>query len=161
MRAWYADTGAVGEDVGRERWIARDRSVKRASISERDAEKTWASFGSVDSIRILRSCARLTKALGYVGFVVMMLSSSFIPQSTVSRPDSRDARRMMLFCCVSRFDNWDVVMVGCGGSAVSIADASFDFAAEDGSVSGSNSAFNMRASFADNEVLIVSTAIRI
>ena len=50
-------------------------------------------------------------------------------------------------------------IVGSAGSVVSIADASFDFATDDGSVSGSKSAFNMRASFADNDVLIVSTAM--
>lgn len=50
-------------------------------------------------------------------------------------------------------------MVGSGGKVVSTADASFDFATDEGSVSGSNSAFRIRASFADSDVLIVSTAI--
>lgn len=49
--------------------------------------------------------------------------------------------------------------MGCDGNVVSTADASFDFATDEGSVSGSKSAFNMRASFADSDVLIVSTAI--
>lgn len=42
---------------------------------------------------------------------------------------------------------------------MSIADASFDFATDEGSVSGSNRAFKMRASFADSDVLTVSTAM--
>lgn len=159
MRAWYADTGAVAEDVGSERWMARDRSVKSASMSESDAEKMLLSLGKEASIRILRNCARLTKALGYVGLVAMMLSSSCIPASTNSELESLDVRRMMPFCCVSRMDSCDEEMVGCGGNVVSMADASFDFATDDGSVSGSKSAFNMRASFADSDVLIVSTAI--
>lgn len=50
-------------------------------------------------------------------------------------------------------------MVGCGGNAASMADASFNFATDDGSVSGSKSAFSIRASLADSDVLIVSTAM--
>jgi hypothetical protein len=159
MRAWYAETGDVGDDVGRERWIARDRSVKSASMSDSGAEKMWASAGNEASIRILRSCARLTKALGYVGFVAVMLSSSCIPASIDAGLESFDVRRMMSFCCVSRMASWDEEMLGWGGNVVSIADASFDFAADDGSVSGSKSAFNMRVSFAESDVLIVSTAM--
>ena len=49
--------------------------------------------------------------------------------------------------------------MGCGGNESSIAVASFDLATDDGSVSGSKSAFRMRASFADNDVLTVSTAM--
>jgi hypothetical protein len=50
-------------------------------------------------------------------------------------------------------------MVGWEGSVASMEDVSFDFATEDGSVSGSKSAFKMRASFAESDVLMVSTAI--
>jgi hypothetical protein len=128
-------------------------------MSGSGAEKIWFSFGSVASIRILRNIARLTKALGYAGFELTMLSNSSISTSIVSGLESLDVRRMMSFCCASRVDSCDEEMVGCGGSVVSMADASFDFATDDGSVSGSNSAFRIRASFDDSEVLIVSTAI--
>src|SRR5690242_14617856 len=65
---------------------------------------------------------------------------------------------MMSFCFVSRIDRCDAEIVGSGGKVVSTADASFDFATDEGSVSGSNSAFRIRASFADSDVLIVSMA---
>src|SRR4051812_40048197 len=64
--------------------------------------------------------------------------------------ESVETRRTISFCWASRVDNWEAEMFGCGGSAVSIADASFDFATDDGRVSGSNRAFRTRASFADN-----------
>lgn len=159
MRAWYADTGAVGEDAGRARWMARARSVNSASISASGAKKMCLSLDRDASILILRSIARLTKALGYVGCDVMTLFRFSISEATVAKLESLDVRRTMSFCCVSRVDSCEEEMVVCGGNVVSMADASFDFATDDGSVSGSNSAFNMRASFADNEVLIVSTAI--
>lgn len=133
--------------------------MKSTSISASTAEKMCAFLGNEPSIRILLSCARLTKALGYVGFDAMIVSSSLIPFSIKSALNSPDVRRMMSFCCVSKTESRDVEIVGCDGSVVSIVDASFDFATDDGSVSGSNSAFNMRASFADNDVLIVSTAM--
>jgi hypothetical protein len=41
-------------------------------------------------------------------------------------------------------------MLGCGGKAESIADASFDFATDDGRVSGSNSALRTRVSLAES-----------
>src|SRR5690349_18453 len=66
---------------------------------------------------------------------------------------------MMSFCCDSRMDRCDAEMVGSGGKSVFTADASFDFATDEGSVSGSNSAFRIRASFADSDVLIRSTTI--
>jgi hypothetical protein len=50
-------------------------------------------------------------------------------------------------------------MLGCGGREVSIAVASFDFATDDGSVSGSKRAFNTRASFAERATGDAETAI--
>lgn len=73
--------------------------------------------------------------------------------------ESFDVSWMIWFCCVSRVESCAAEMVGCGGNELSTADASFDLATDDGSVSGSKSAFRMRASFADKEVFIVSTAI--
>lgn len=89
----------------------------------------------------------------------MVLSRSAIPETIVSRLDSFDVRRTMSFCCVSSSDSCESEMVGWEGSVASMADASFDFATEDGSVSGSKSAFKMRASFAESDVLMVSPAI--
>lgn len=89
----------------------------------------------------------------------MILLRSSIPESIVSRLESSDVRRTMSFCCVSSSDNCESEMVEWEGSVASMADASFDFATEEGSVSGSKSAFKMRASFAESDVLMVSTAI--
>lgn len=50
-------------------------------------------------------------------------------------------------------------MLGCGGREAFIAAESFDFATDEGSVSGSKRAFRMRASFADRVVLGTSIAI--
>lgn len=74
-------------------------------MSVSDAVKICASFASEASMRILRSCARLTKALGYVGFDATMLSSSAIPASIKSALESFDVRRMMSFCRVSRTES--------------------------------------------------------
>ena len=89
----------------------------------------------------------------------MMLLRFSISESIASEFESLDVRRTMSFCCVSSMDSCDKGMVGCGDNVLSMAEASFDFATDDGSVSGSKSAFNTRASFADNDVFIVSTAI--
>ena len=159
MRPWYADTGSDGDNMGDEMWMARAKSVNNASTSDSGAEKMWLSAGRVASICIRRNIARLTKALGYDGFEMITSSSSFIAESIVCVLESLDARRIMSFCCVSKIESCDDEMAGCGGNVVSMAAASFDFATDDGSVSGSKSAFRMRASFADNEVLIVSIAI--
>lgn len=50
-------------------------------------------------------------------------------------------------------------MLGWGGREAFIAAESFDFATDEGSVSGSKRAFRMRASFADRVVLGTSIAI--
>lgn len=50
-------------------------------------------------------------------------------------------------------------MLGCAGSDGSIAAVSFDFATDEGRVSGSKSAFKIRASFADRLVFGTSTAM--
>lgn len=60
-----------------------------------------------------------------------------------------ETRRTMSFCRASRLESSETVMLGWAGSDGSIAAASFDFATDDGRVSGSKSAFRTRASFAD------------
>ena len=112
MRAWYGETEAACENVGNERWMARARSVNNASISDSGAEKMSASLGSSASIFILRSIARLTKALGYDGFDVMMLSRLLIADSMVSVLESLDVCRIMSFCCVSSTDSCEEEIVG-------------------------------------------------
>jgi hypothetical protein len=133
--------------------------VNSASISDCDAEKMLVSSFKDASIFILRTIARLTKALGYAGHDFAMSSKFLMAESIVSPLDSLDARRTMSLCSVSRIDSCEEEMVGCGGNEASIDDASLDFATDDGRVSGSKSAFKIRASLADSEVLAVSTAI--
>jgi hypothetical protein len=72
-----------------------------------------------------------------------------------------------VMCCISLFwwaskvDSCGGVMVGCAGRESSIVDLDFDAATEDGSVSGSKSAFRILASFAESVVLGVEIAILI
>ena len=63
------------------------------------------------------------------------------------------------FCWFSRVDSCDDGMVGCEGRESSIVEVDFDAATEDGSVSGSNSAFKILASFAESVVFGVEIAI--
>jgi hypothetical protein len=70
-----------------------------------------------------------------------------------------EIRRTISFCWASRVDSCDVGMCGCGGNEVSIADASCDFATDEGRVSGSKSALRTRASFAESVGGSVDTAI--
>lgn len=92
MRPWYADTGALDEDVGNERCIARAKSVKSASISDAGAEKMLLPSDRLASILILRSIARLTKALGYVGFDAMIPLRPSISELITSGVVSLDVR---------------------------------------------------------------------
>ena len=64
MRAWYSDTGAVGEEAGKESCMARARSVNSDSMSASGEENIWLSAGTVASMCSRRSMARLTNALG-------------------------------------------------------------------------------------------------
>ena len=70
-----------------------------------------------------------------------------------------DTLRTTSFCCASRVDSCADGMLGCAGNEASIAAVSLDLATDEGSVSGSKSAFKMRASFADRVVLGTSIAM--
>ena len=89
----------------------------------------------------------------------MMSLSSVIAASISSRLELVETRRTMSFCCASSVDSSEADMFGCGGNVVSIAVASFDFATDDGRVSGSKSAFRTRASLADRVVEGVEIAM--
>lgn len=81
-----------------------------------------------------------------------MRSSSVIAASISWMLELVDMRRTMSFCCASNVDSSEAAMFGCGGNVLSIAEASFDFATDEGRVSGSKRAFRTRASFADSVV---------
>lgn len=79
----------------------------------------------------------------------MMRSTSDIAASMSSMLEPDATRCTISICRFSRVDNLEADMLACGGSDASTVVESFDFATDEGSVSGSKSAFKTRASFAE------------
>lgn len=67
--------------------------------------------------------------------------------------------RTSSFCWASSMESCDAEMVACEGRESSIVEAVFEAATDEGSVSGSKSAFSILASFAESAVLGVEIAM--
>jgi hypothetical protein len=98
--------------------------------------------------------ARFTHAPAYSGHCSITVFNSAIAASISEVLEVFDMRPMISLCCRSSDVSCEVEMLGWAGSDGSIDDeVSFCWATEEGSVSGSNNALRMRASFADKVVL--------
>ena len=141
--------------------IARNKSWKSIESCSSGAPKSdFGEVGVAASSLIRRSIARLRYALGYVGCCLMISSSSDRTSSTTLVSDE-SARRTKSLWRASRSWKSAGEIVGCGGRLSWIAHVSFAFATEEGSVSGSNSAFSIRLSLTESVVLGVEIAISV
>jgi hypothetical protein len=158
------DTAAVVGEDGRESLIACARSESTASMFDDDdsvvMEKMVLPFSKVASSFIRRSIARFTHALAYSGHCSTIAFNSAIPASISVILDVLDMRPTISLCWRSSAVSCEVEMLGWAGSDGSIdEDTSFCCPTEEGRVSGSKSAFSMRASFADRDVFGRVTAM--
>lgn len=126
---------------------------------EEDVVNIVCASVMLDSSLKRSNMARFTCALGYAGCSAIMPSIFSSTESIAEESEEEVMSRTISFCWASSMESWEDGMLGCEGRLESTAEASFERATEEGRVSGSKSAFRMRASFALSVVLGRVTAM--